>query len=139
LRSQINAADAETLLRWSERIDRPKRGRSPALNRARRGPQSERTRVGSPSFENLPRGRPPNVHLTNHTGTRITLGRQARLYLGNLDAKRDWGHASDDVRMQWLMLQQDHPEDCVIATGQQHAVRDLVQQAAREIGIEIRW
>jgi GDPmannose 4,6-dehydratase len=79
------------------------------------------------------------VHLTNHTGTRITLGLQARLYFGNLDAKRDWGHARDDVRVQWLMLQQDHPEDYVIATGEQHSVRDFFQQAAREIGIAIRW
>jgi len=70
---------------------------------------------------------------------RIKLGLQARLYLGNLDAKRDWGHARDYVRMQWLMLQQDQPEDYVIATGQQHSVRDFVQQAAHEIGIEIRW
>ena len=70
---------------------------------------------------------------------RIKLGLQERLYLGNLDAKRDWGHARDYVRMQWLMLQQNHPEDYVIATGQQHSVRDFVQQATREIGIEIRW
>jgi GDPmannose 4,6-dehydratase len=79
------------------------------------------------------------VRLTNHTGTRTTLRLQARLYLGNLDAKRDWGHAGDDMRMQWLMLQQDHPKDYVIATGQQHLVRDFVQQAAGEIGIEIGW
>jgi GDPmannose 4,6-dehydratase len=79
------------------------------------------------------------VHLTNYTGTRIKLGLQERLYLGNLDAKRDWGHARDYVRMQWLMLQQDHPEDYVIATGEQHSVRDFVQAAAQEVGIAIRW
>jgi len=70
---------------------------------------------------------------------RIKLGLQERLYLGNLDARRDWGHARDYVRMQWLMLQQEQPEDYVIATGEQHAVRDFVQQAAREIGLAIRW
>jgi GDPmannose 4,6-dehydratase len=70
---------------------------------------------------------------------RIKLGLQERIYLGNLDAKRDWGHARDYVRMQWLMLQQDAPEDYVIATGIQHSVRDFVQVAAEEIGIELRW
>ena len=70
---------------------------------------------------------------------RIKLGLQDRLYLGNLDAKRDWGHARDYVRMQWLMLQQDAPEDYVIATGEQHSVREFVEVAAREIGIQIRW
>jgi GDPmannose 4,6-dehydratase len=70
---------------------------------------------------------------------RIKLGLQDRLYLGNLSAKRDWGHARDYVEMQWLMLQQDHPEDYVIATGVQYSVRDFVDTAAREIGISIRW
>jgi GDPmannose 4,6-dehydratase len=70
---------------------------------------------------------------------RILLGHQRRLYLGNLDAKRDWGHARDYVEMQWLMLQQDEPEDFVIATGEQHSVREFVEIAAREIGIEVRF
>ena len=70
---------------------------------------------------------------------RIKLGLQDRLYLGNLDARRDWGHARDYVRMQWLMLQQNTPEDYVIATGQQHSVREFVEVAAQEIGIQIRW
>jgi GDPmannose 4,6-dehydratase len=70
---------------------------------------------------------------------RIKLGLQDCLYLGNLDAKRDWGHARDYVEMQWLMLQQAVPEDFVIATGIQHSVRDFVDAAARELGIEIRW
>jgi GDPmannose 4,6-dehydratase len=70
---------------------------------------------------------------------RIKLGLHGSLYLGNLDAKRDWGHARDYVRMQWLMLQQDEPEDYVIATGEQHSVRDFVDAAARELGIELRW
>ncbi len=70
---------------------------------------------------------------------RIKLGLQQRLYLGNLDAKRDWGHAKDYVRMQWLMLQQDEPEDFVIATGEQHSVRDFVAVAAREVGMDVRW
>jgi GDPmannose 4,6-dehydratase len=70
---------------------------------------------------------------------RIKLGLQDRLYLGNLDAKRDWGHAKDYVEMQWLMMQQDEPEDFVIATGEQHSVRDFVNAAAAEIGISITW
>src|SRR4051795_11054643 len=70
---------------------------------------------------------------------RIQLGHQACLYLGNLDALRDWGHARDYVQMQWLMLQQEHPEDFVIATGEQHSVREFVDLAANEVGILIRW
>jgi GDPmannose 4,6-dehydratase len=70
---------------------------------------------------------------------RITLGLQDCLYLGNLDAKRDWGHAKDYVEMQWLMLQQDNPEDYVIATGVQHSVRDFVNSAAKELDITIKW
>ncbi|EIC22559.1 GDP-mannose 4,6-dehydratase [Thiorhodovibrio frisius] len=70
---------------------------------------------------------------------RIKLGMQERLYLGNLDAKRDWGHARDYVEMQWLMLQQESPQDYVIATGTQYSVRQFVETAARSIGIEIRW
>lgn len=70
---------------------------------------------------------------------RIKLGLQECLYLGNMNALRDWGHARDYVEMQWLMLQQDTPEDFVIATGEQHSVREFVEIAAREIGIEIRW
>jgi GDPmannose 4,6-dehydratase len=70
---------------------------------------------------------------------RIALGLQNRLYLGNLGAKRDWGHARDYVEMQWLMLQQEAPEDYVIATGEQHSVRDFVDLAARELGMELSW
>ncbi len=70
---------------------------------------------------------------------RIYLGLQDCLYLGNLDALRDWGHARDYVEMQWLMLQQDEPDDYVIATGEQHSVREFVDTAARELGISIRW
>ena len=70
---------------------------------------------------------------------RIKIGLQEDLYLGNLNAKRDWGHARDFVEMQWLMLQQDEPEDYVIATGIQHSVREFVEVAARELDIEITW
>ncbi len=70
---------------------------------------------------------------------RIALGLKQCLYLGNLDARRDWGHAKDYVKMQWLMLQQPHPEDYVIATGVQHSVRDFVDQAARCLGITLAW
>lgn len=70
---------------------------------------------------------------------RIKLGLQDCLYLGNLDAKRDWGHAKDYVEMQWLMLQQDRPEDFIIATGVQYSVRDFVNAAAKELSVQIRW
>ncbi len=70
---------------------------------------------------------------------RIKLGTQECLYLGNMDSKRDWGHAKDFVVMQWMMLQQDTPEDFVIATGQQKSVRDFVNIAAAELGIKITW
>ncbi len=70
---------------------------------------------------------------------RIKLGLQKQMYLGNLDAKRDWGHARDYVEVQWLMLQQEKPEDFVIATGVQYSVRDFVNAAAKELGMEIRW
>ena len=70
---------------------------------------------------------------------RIKLGLQDCLFLGNMDAKRDWGHAKDYVEMQWLMLQQDHAEDFVIATGVQYSVRDFVNAAAKELGMTIRW
>ena len=70
---------------------------------------------------------------------RIKLGLQDRLYLGNLDAQRDWGHAKDYVEMQWLMLQQDKPEDFVIATGRQFSVREFINCAANELGIPINW
>ncbi len=70
---------------------------------------------------------------------RIKLGQEDCLYLGNLDAKRDWGHARDYVEMQWLMLQQDKPEDFVIATGVQYSVREFVTVAARELGMSVRW
>ena len=70
---------------------------------------------------------------------RIKLGLQECLYLGNLDAKRDWGHAKDYVEMQWLMLQQDQPEDYTISTGEQHTVREFVEVAAKELGVDIKW
>jgi len=70
---------------------------------------------------------------------RIKLGLQDCLFLGNLDAKRDWGHARDYIEMQWLMLQQSAPEDFVIATGVQYSVRDFVNAAGAEIGIAVDW
>jgi GDPmannose 4,6-dehydratase len=71
--------------------------------------------------------------------SRIYLGMQDCLYLGNLDARRDWGHARDYVEMQWLMLQQERPDDYVIATGEQHSVREFVEASARELGLAITW
>jgi GDPmannose 4,6-dehydratase len=70
---------------------------------------------------------------------RVKVGLQDCLYLGNLDAKRDWGHARDYVEAQWLMLQQDEAEDFVIATGEQHSVREFVDTAATELGLSLSW
>jgi GDPmannose 4,6-dehydratase len=70
---------------------------------------------------------------------RIKVGLQDKLYLGNLDAKRDWGHARDYVEVMWLMLQQDQPQDYVIATGHQYSVRDFIERAAEPLGIRLRW
>src|SRR5471032_559121 len=70
---------------------------------------------------------------------RIKLGTQKQLFLGNLDAKRDWGHAKDYVRMQWMMLQQQKAEDFVIGTGEQYSVREFVDRAAAEVSMELRW
>ena len=71
--------------------------------------------------------------------TRIFLGSQKILYLGNLDAKRDWGHAKDYVEMMWLMLQQKIPEDYVISTGVQYTVREFVNAVANKLGMKIEW
>jgi GDPmannose 4,6-dehydratase len=71
--------------------------------------------------------------------TRIKLGVEQCLYLGNLDAKRDWGHARDHVEAQWLMLQQDEPRDLVIATGEQHSVREFIEAAARLLDMPLVW
>lgn len=70
---------------------------------------------------------------------RIALGLENRLYIGNLDARRDWGHARDFVRMQWMMLQQDAPDDYVIATGRQMSVRDFVRMSASNLGVSLRF
>ena len=69
----------------------------------------------------------------------ISEGKQNVLYLGNLNAKRDWGHAKDYVRAMWLMLQQDTPEDYVISTGEQYSVREFVEKAAPYFGFDIEW
>ncbi len=71
--------------------------------------------------------------------SRIVLGLENCVYLGNIDAQRDWGHAKDYVEMQWLMLQQEKPEDFVIATGRQHSVRNFINIAAQELGIKLKW
>ncbi len=70
---------------------------------------------------------------------RIKVGLQSELYLGNLDAKRDWGHARDYIEMQWLMLQQESPQDFVIATGQQYSVREFVQRCAKLLELDLTW
>ncbi len=71
--------------------------------------------------------------------SRVVLGLDNALHLGNMDSRRDWGHARDYVEMQWLMLQQDEPEDFVIATGVQHTVREFVERTAETLGITLRW
>jgi GDPmannose 4,6-dehydratase len=70
---------------------------------------------------------------------RIKLGLQEKIFLGNLNAKRDWGHAKDYIEAQWLILQQDEPDDYVIATGEQHSVREFVEHSFREVGIDVGW
>jgi GDPmannose 4,6-dehydratase len=70
---------------------------------------------------------------------RIKIGLQDILYIGNLNARRDWGHARDYVKMQWLMLQQDEPEDYVIATGEHYSVREFIEAAAWQLGIKVGW
>lgn len=70
---------------------------------------------------------------------RIKLGLQERLYLGNLNAKRDWGYAGDYVKAMWLILQQEEPDDYIMATGESHSVREFVEQAFREVGVTIVW
>jgi len=69
----------------------------------------------------------------------ISQGLESCLYMGNIDALRDWGHAKDYVRMQWMMLQQDHPEDFVIATGVQYTVRQFITWTAEALGMQLRW
>jgi GDPmannose 4,6-dehydratase len=76
---------------------------------------------------------------TTRALAQIACGLQDCLFLGNLNSKRDWGHARDYVEMQWLMLQQDKPDDYVIATGVQRSVREFIELAAREVGIEVEW
>ena len=73
------------------------------------------------------------------TAARMALGLEDHLYLGNLDAKRDWGHARDFVRAQWLIIQQDDPDDYVIATGEQHSVRSFCEKALAAVGVDIEW
>ena len=70
---------------------------------------------------------------------RIKVGLQKQLFMGNLDAKRDWGHARDYIEMQWLMLQQDKPQDFVIATGEQYSVRDFIRRCAELLDLQLRW
>jgi GDPmannose 4,6-dehydratase len=71
--------------------------------------------------------------------SRIALGLEKCLYLGNLEARRDWGHARDYVQMQWLMLQQERPKDFVIATGMQYSIKDFIQFSASELGLKINF
>src|SRR5450756_931007 len=91
------------------------------------------------NHESPRRGETFVTHKITRALARIKLGLQDCLYLGNMDALRDWGHAKDYVEMQWLMLQQEQPEDFVIATGVQYSVRDFVNAAARELGLVLTW
>jgi GDPmannose 4,6-dehydratase len=69
----------------------------------------------------------------------IELGLQEKLYIGNLEARRDWGHARDYVKGMWLMLQQDEPDDYVLATGENHSIREFIERAFAEVGRSIEW
>ena len=91
------------------------------------------------NHEREPRGETYVTRKITLAAARIAQGMQDKLYLGNLDALRDWGYARDYVECMWLMLQHDQPEDFVIATGEQHSVREFTEKAFREAGIELRW
>jgi GDPmannose 4,6-dehydratase len=91
------------------------------------------------NHESPTRGETFVTRKTTRALARIALGLQDCLYLGNLDAKRDWGHARDYIEAQWLILQQKEPDDFVIATGKQYSVRDFVDAAANELGITLKW
>ena len=91
------------------------------------------------NHESPRRGRTFVTRKITRAVARIKLGKQKKLYLGNLEAKRDWGFAGDYVEAMWLMLQHSKPDDYVIATGETHSVREFVEAAFREIGIEIVW
>jgi GDPmannose 4,6-dehydratase len=91
------------------------------------------------NHESPTRGETFITRKVTRAASRIVLGLQQELYLGNLDALRDWGHARDFIRGQWLILQQPEPDDYVIATGEQHSVRELCERAFEEVGIELEW
>lgn len=96
--------------------------------------------VGTLVIANSPvRGETFVTRKITRAAARIKLGLQKKLYLGNLDAKRDWGYAKDYVEAMWLMLQQDEPDDFVIATGEAHSVREFVELAFKNVGISITW
>lgn len=91
------------------------------------------------NHESPRRGRTFVTRKISRAAADISLGKQACLYLGNLDARRDWGHARDYVEGMWLMLQQPAPEDFVLATGETHPVREFVEKSFTQVGIELRW
>jgi len=91
------------------------------------------------NHESPRRGRTFVTRKITTTVARIVAGKQKTLYLGNLDAKRDWGHARDYIEGMWMMLQHDTPDDYVLATGETHMVREFVEKAFRFAGIEIVW
>lgn len=91
------------------------------------------------NHESPRRGRTFVTRKISRAVAEISLGKQECLYLGNLDAKRDWGHARDYVEGMWLMLQQDTPDDFVLASNETHPVREFVEKAFGHVGITIRW
>ena len=91
------------------------------------------------NHESPVRGEPFVTRKVTRAVARMHLGLQACVYLGNLEARRDWGHARDYVEAMWRILQQDAPDDFVIATGEAHSVRDLVEKAFDEVGVQLRW
>ena len=135
---------------------RSRRTRPPPSTRARPTPSPSCTPTGSASTTARPTACTPATASSSTTSrpcrgetfvtrkitrglARIKVGLQEQLFLGNLDAKRDWGHARDYVEMQWLMLQQDKPQDYVIATGQQYTVREFVQRCAKLLELDLTW
>jgi len=91
------------------------------------------------NHESPRRGRTFVTRKISRAVAEISVGKQSCLYLGNLDAKRDWGHAKDYVEGMWLMLQQENPEDFVLATGETHPVREFVEKAFKVVGILVKW
>ena len=133
--------------RDNERNKKKERNSETESKRKREGERDRSTTPTTPTTNTTSTANPNNKHTGETFVTRkvtravakIHLGQQDSLSLGNLDAKRDWGHARDYVEMMWLMLQQDSPDDFVIATNEAHSVREFVVKSFQHVGIDIKW